>query len=486
MTTDIAQLTSHGAVFNPNHRMLSESITTGLVALADVVVILGSGLLICLLYVQPDADGLVRYATALLVIAYLVVQSFYIAGLYRFGAILSPAQQIGKLISICAIIFLIVVAAGFALKVSEDFSRVWLFGTAIVSVGLMGANRAATVAIMRRLANKGRLTRKILVYGVGEQAERFIAHVRQMNAPWNRVVGVFDDRRSDAGPEIEGVPFLGDLQGLIRCAREIHADDVIVALPWRDERRITQILSQLKVLPANIRLAPEPALLGILSRSINYQYEVPLASIYDKPLTGWQATVKRLFDLLVSAFLLLLTAPLLLALMLWVKLDSKGPVFFRQRRYGFNNELIGIWKLRTMYVDQQDQDAERLASADDPRVTRVGRFLRRTSLDELPQLFNVLIGDMSLVGPRPHAVKAKAAGELYQDAVGEYAARHRVKPGITGWAQVNGWRGETDTREKILKRVEHDVYYIEHWSVWLDIRILLRTFPALIKQTNAY
>jgi len=486
MTTSLAQATGNGAVLNSNHRMLSESITTGLVVLADASVILGSGLLICLLYVQPDADDLVRYATALLVIAYLVVQSFYIAGLYRFSAILSPSQQIGKLVSISAIIFLVVVAAGFALKVSEDFSRVWLFGTAIVSVGLMGAIRGGTVAIMRRLASKGRLTRKILVYGVGEQAERFIEHVRQMNAPWNRVVGVFDDRRSDASPEIEGAPFLGDLQGLIRCAREIHADDVIVALPWRDQRRITQIISQLKVLPANIRLAPEPALLGILSRSINYQYDVPLASIYDKPLSGWQAVVKRGFDVLVSAFLLLLTAPLILALMLCVKLDSKGPIFFRQRRYGFNNELIGIWKLRTMYVDQQDQDAERLASADDPRVTRVGRFLRRTSLDELPQLFNVLIGDMSLVGPRPHAVKAKAAGELYQDAVGEYAARHRVKPGITGWAQVNGWRGETDTREKILKRVEHDVYYIEHWSVWLDIRILFRTFPALLKQTNAY
>lgn len=486
MTTSLAQVTGNGAVLNSNHRMLSESITTGLVALADAFVILGSGLLICLLYAQPGADDLVRYATALLVIAYLVVQSFYIAGLYRFSAILSPSQQIGKLVSISAIIFLVVVAAGFALKVSEDFSRVWLFGTAIVAVGLMGAVRAGTVAIMRRLANKGRLTRKILVYGVGEQAERFIAHVRQMNAPWNRVVGVFDDRRSDACPEIEGSPFLGDLQGLIRCAREIHADDVIVALPWRDQKRITQIISQLKVLPANIRLAPEPALLGILSRSINYQYDVPLASIYDKPLSGWQAVVKRVFDVLVSAFLLLLTAPLLLALMLGVKLDSKGPIFFRQRRYGFNNELIGIWKLRTMYVDQQDQDAERLASSDDPRVTRVGRFLRRTSLDELPQLFNVLTGDMSLVGPRPHALKAKAAGELYQDAVGEYAARHRVKPGITGWAQVNGWRGETDTREKILKRVEHDVYYIEHWSVWLDIRILLRTFPALIKQENAY
>jgi lipopolysaccharide/colanic/teichoic acid biosynthesis glycosyltransferase len=173
-------------------------------------------------------------------------------------------------------------------------------------------------------------------------------------------------------------------------------------------------------------------------------------------------------------------------LMLWVKLDSRGPRFFRQKRYGFNNELFDVWKLRTMYVDQQDANAEKLATFDDPRVTRSGRFLRRSSLDELPQLFNVLVGDMSLVGPRPHALKAKAAGELYQDAVGEYAARHKVRPGITGWAQVNGWRGETDTREKILKRVEHDLYYIDNWSLWLDLGILLRTVPALLKQQNAY
>ena len=169
-----------------------------------------------------------------------------------------------------------------------------------------------------------------------------------------------------------------------------------------------------------------------------------------------------------------------------VKLDSRGPVLFRQKRYGFNNELIEIYKFRSMYVDQADANAAKLVTKDDPRVTRVGRFIRKTSLDELPQLFNVLKGELSLVGPRPHALQAKAADRLYQDVVDGYFARHRVKPGITGWAQINGWRGETDTEEKTQKRVEHDLYYIDNWSVFFDLYILLKTPLALLRGENAY
>jgi lipopolysaccharide/colanic/teichoic acid biosynthesis glycosyltransferase len=170
-----------------------------------------------------------------------------------------------------------------------------------------------------------------------------------------------------------------------------------------------------------------------------------------------------------------------------IKLDSRGPVLFRQKRYGFNNDLIEIYKFRSMYVDAADAAADRLVTKDDPRVTRVGRIIRKASLDELPQLFNVVLkGNLSLVGPRPHAVNAKAEARLYNDAVDGYFARHRVKPGITGWAQINGWRGETDTNEKIQKRVEHDLYYIENWSALFDLYILARTPVALLKTENAY
>ena len=186
------------------------------------------------------------------------------------------------------------------------------------------------------------------------------------------------------------------------------------------------------------------------------------------------------------SLLLLMLAPLMLLIALAIKLDSRGPVFFRQTRYGFNNHLIRVWKFRTMYHHMTDVAGSVLTQRDDPRVTRVGRFLRRTSLDELPQLLNVVTGEMSLVGPRPHALQAKAGELLYQDVMHHYAARHRVKPGLTGWAQVHGWRGETDTPEKLTRRVEHDLYYIDHWSLLLDLQILLRTARVVLGDKNAF
>jgi lipopolysaccharide/colanic/teichoic acid biosynthesis glycosyltransferase len=176
----------------------------------------------------------------------------------------------------------------------------------------------------------------------------------------------------------------------------------------------------------------------------------------------------------------------MLAVAAAVALTSPGPILFRQKRYGFNNELIEVYKFRSMFVDQGDATASKLVTRGDPRVTPVGRFIRRTSLDELPQLFNVIKGELSLVGPRPHALQAKAANTLYDQVVDGYFARHKVKPGITGWAQVNGWRGETDTSDKIRRRVEHDLHYIENWSVLFDIRIMLATPLSLIRTQNAY
>ena len=189
---------------------------------------------------------------------------------------------------------------------------------------------------------------------------------------------------------------------------------------------------------------------------------------------------------MLGALALLLTAPLFLIIAAAIKLDSKGPVFFKQRRFGFNNELIEVYKFRSLKHEDADANASKLVTADDDRVTKVGGFLRRTSLDELPQLFSVIKGEMSMVGPRPHAVLAKAAGDLYGEAVDGYFARHRVKPGMTGWAQINGWRGETDTHDKIAKRTEYDLYYIENWSLLFDLYILIKTPWALLKGENAY
>jgi exopolysaccharide biosynthesis polyprenyl glycosylphosphotransferase len=212
-----------------------------------------------------------------------------------------------------------------------------------------------------------------------------------------------------------------------------------------------------------------------------------MIDVADRPITDWDYVMKWLFDKIVGGLALLLLSPLMLLIAIAIKVDSRGPVLFRQKRYGFNNDLIEIYKFRSMYVDQADATASQLVTKGDPRVTRVGRFIRKASLDELPQLFNVVFrGNLSLVGPRPHAIHAKAEARLYDEAVDGYFARHRVKPGVTGWAQINGWRGETDTHEKIQRRVESDLYYIDNWSVLFDLYIIAMTPLALLSRKNAY
>ncbi len=247
------------------------------------------------------------------------------------------------------------------------------------------------------------------------------------------------------------------------------------------------MLKKLWVLPVDIRLAAHSNKLRFRPRAYSYIGDVPVLDIVDKPITDWDVVMKWLFDRIVGGLMLIVLSPIMLLTAIAIKLDSRGPVLFKQKRYGFNNELIEVYKFRSMYVDQCDATASKLVQKDDPRVTRVGAFIRKTSIDELPQLFNVVFkGNLSLVGPRPHAVHAKAADRLYDEAVDGYFARHRVKPGITGWAQINGWRGETDTNEKIQRRVEHDLYYIENWSVLFDLYILAKTPLALAKTENAY
>ena len=247
------------------------------------------------------------------------------------------------------------------------------------------------------------------------------------------------------------------------------------------------MLRKLWVLPIDVRLAAHANRLRLRPRTYSYIGSAPMLDVFDKPLADWDIVLKLIFDKVVGSLALLVLSPIFIATAIAIKLDSPGPVLFRQKRYGFNNELVEIYKFRSMYIDQLDVTASKLVTRDDPRVTRVGRFIRKTSIDELPQLFNVVFkGDLSLVGPRPHAVHAKAADRQYDQVVDGYFARHRVKPGITGWAQVHGWRGETDTQEKLQHRVDHDLHYIENWSIWLDLQILAMTPLSLFKTESAY
>jgi len=235
-----------------------------------------------------------------------------------------------------------------------------------------------------------------------------------------------------------------------------------------------------------VRLSIEPLAETFRARGMGYVGDIPVLNVVNRPLKNWGGFAKILEDKVLGAFLLVFLSPLMGLIAILIKLDSKGPVFFVQRRFGFNNKVIRVFKFRTMYSDRGDLTGAQRTVKNDPRVTRIGRVLRALSMDELPQLLNVVRGDMSLVGPRPHAIEMKAGDRLYCQAVEQYLHRHRVRPGITGWAQVNGLRGEVDTLEKANARVIYDLYYIENWSPGLDFKILLKTAGILASSENAY
>ena len=344
------------------------------------------------------------------------------------------------------------------------------------------------VSLVRRWTHEGRLDRRTVVVGCDSNGESLIRSLAAQRDSDVHIVGAFDDRGDERSPtSCAGVPKLGTVDDLVAFARQTRVDLVIFSLPITAEGRILQMLKKLWVLPVDIRLSAHTNKLRYRPRSYSYVGNVPVLDVFDKPIADWDVVMKWLFDKIVGSLALICALPIMAIIAIAIKLNSRGPVLFKQKRYGFNNELIEIYKFRSMYVEQSDADAKKLVTVGDPRVTRVGRFIRKTSLDELPQLFNVVFfGDLSLVGPRPHALQAKAENRLYDEAVDGYFARHRVKPGLTGWAQIHGWRGETDRQEKIQQRVEHDLYYIENWSILLDLYIVAHTPFALLRTENAY
>ncbi len=349
------------------------------------------------------------------------------------------------------------------------------------------AARAIMAFFVRRWTRQGRLARRTVIVGGGAQALETIARLEQTGKGALDILGVFDDRDKARLPvDLGRYKLLGAFDDLEAFCREQKVDLLIVAFPPAAEARILHVLHKLWTLPVDVRISALGAKLRLRDRAYNFIGDVPFLPVFDKPMKDWEVALKAIFDRSVALAAIVLLSPLLAALALGVKLSSRGPVFFVQKRYGFNNEEFGVFKFRSMYVDQCDYAAAKQVSRGDPRVTPFGAFIRRTSLDELPQLFNVLRGDLSLVGPRPHALKSKAAGIAYEAVVDGYFARHRVKPGITGWAQINGWRGETDTVEKIEQRVAHDLHYIENWSIWLDVKILAMTPVAVLIGKNAF
>ena len=322
--------------------------------------------------------------------------------------------------------------------------------------------------------------RTVAFLGNSEMASKMFKQLEGVRHSQIRVIGFFDDRYNRPGPLSTLMPCLGSIDSLVSFIQDAELSEVYMALPWSAGPRISQLIDRLRFLPLTVRLIPDHVPPALPGQGEGQLYGVVMPTLMIPPFSRTGAFVKRAVDVCAALLLLVPLVPLFLVVAACIKLDSRGPVFFRQVRSGQFGRPFRIFKFRSLHVAQADNAAETLVTAGDRRVTRVGQILRKYSIDELPQVFNVLIGQMSLVGPRPHAPRAKADGRIYAEVMPEYMLRYRVKPGMTGWAQVNGWRGNTDTEEQLRKRVEYDFQYIGKWSFRRDIEIMIRTVPAML------
>jgi putative colanic acid biosynthesis UDP-glucose lipid carrier transferase len=399
-------------------------------------------------------------------------------GAYRDSRWMAPVTGVLRAIPGLVAAFLVLVLLAAATKTTAEFSRLWAGGWLLLSLALMGAWRLAFSRWQSRKRTNG--SSRVLIMGTGElarqTAERLIAE-----GGGERVVAGFLALR-DGPVEDLPAPVLGDIDRLepVLATAEPRITEIWLATGdiGAPERR--RVIAELQMASLPVRYVPDLTLLNLIGQEPRRIAGMTVIELNATPLDGPDAMVKAALDRLLAALLLIALSPLLLTVAALIRLDSGGPVLFRQPRHGSDGQVFDVLKFRTMRV--AEVGSPRQARRDDPRVTRLGRWLRRTSVDELPQLINVLSGDMSLVGPRPHPV---ALNHEFAGRIHAFMQRHRVKPGITGWAQVHGYRGETDTLEKMQKRFEHDLFYIEHWSLGLDAKILLRTLTAW-RNENAY
>ncbi|KQX42951.1 undecaprenyl-phosphate glucose phosphotransferase [Devosia sp. Root436] len=470
----------------PAERSISGAVVVGLAQVAEAVLLAALGYGIYEYYVELGQPAF--YIPVILAACLLANVLFNAARAHRIAAYRTVFNQIGRVLIGWTLVMTVLTVGIFFFKAADLFSRVWLVSWYLGGAVLLVAFRIGLRALVQNWTAAGRLRRRTVIVGGGKDAETLIEQIKAGASNDILLLGLFDDRIDDRSPDIvAGYAKLGKVADLIEFARRTQVDLVMVSMPLSAEKRVLDMLTQLWVLPVDIRLSAHMSKLKFTDKAYSYVGDIAVFDMADRPISDWNLVFKWVFDKVVALTALILLSPVMVAAAIAVKLESKGPVFFMQNRHGFNNELIKIYKFRSMRTDMLDAGAAKLVTKGDPRVTRVGKFIRKTSIDELPQLFNVLKGELSIVGPRPHALQAKAENQLYYEAVEGYFARHRVKPGMTGWAQINGWRGETDTIDKIMQRVNHDLYYIEHWSLLFDLYIVAMTPVSLVaKNENAY
>jgi Undecaprenyl-phosphate glucose phosphotransferase len=466
---------------------LSPVMVSGSMRLIEFALLMLSGFVVFGLYDPISTLDIWLYAGMITAASLLAVLLLEITDCYQVPSLRRPGRALTRIVLVWAATLSVATLVVFFMKLSAEFSRVWLAAWYFSGLGALVLFRIATARLVRNWARNGRMERRAVIVGGGQGAESLIRQIEAQPDNDIRICGIFDDRDDRRSPPIvAGYPKLGSIDALVEFARIARIDMLIVSLPLTAEQRVLTLLKKLWVLPVDIRLSAHANEMRFRPRAYSYIGKVPMLDIFDKPINDWDSVAKRAFDIVFSLFGIIVFSPVMAATAIAIKLESKGPVIFRQNRHGFNNEVIEVFKFRSMYTEMCDPTAKQAVVKDDPRVTRVGRFIRKTSIDELPQFFNVLRGDLSLVGPRPHATSAQTRDMLYTEVVDTYFARHRVKPGVTGWAQISGWRGEIDSEDKIRRRTEYDLYYIENWSLWFDVKILFLTPIRLLRSENAY
>jgi putative colanic acid biosynthesis UDP-glucose lipid carrier transferase len=462
----------------------SRAVYGDLVQFSDFAMVTAASVIVAYLYhrfvlvIPTDAQ---RFAAAGIIGATGLTALLRRDGFYEFDALLSSSRAMRAVIARWALIVLGLIAFGYALKVSEHFSRFWLFAwTGVVTVSLVSARIVAAAVLRRAVREGGVFSRRIAVVGANEIGARFAAHAADPEKAIS-IVGIFSAGPEDVAGGL-GHPADGDLRALERAARAGEIDDVVIAMPKLTKDAMAAIVNRLSTLPVTLAICPNSHWLDHTGGDIVRIGGTPMLTLYRRPLEGWGSVLKTAEDYVIGVPAFILLSPVMLAIAVALKLEGKGPVFFTQQRHGFNQKVFRIFKFRTMTVLEDGAEIPQ-ARANDPRVTKLGAFLRRYSLDELPQIYNVLRGEMSLVGPRPHAL---AHNHQYALAIENYSGRHKVKPGMTGWAQVNGCRGETSENERMAERVRYDLEYVDNWSLWFDFKIMVLTFAAVLFPKNAY
>lgn len=462
---------------------LSPTIIPGVVRALDAAIFITCGM-VSLFFGDAGTEKFSYWIFSVIFVCFFYIILANFANLYSINAVMRPIYRSDDIVISIITSFLLFHSVALGLNAGDKFLLIQIISFILSSIVSVVLGRILICKLFGRLSKRGVIGHSMAVLGVGEQSRRFLRRLSETNPYFVSVIGVFSDEPVVAGGSFEGKPVLGDAEALVTFARGHKVDDIVIAMPWNADRKLTALVETLKELPVNVHLSTDLAGFELAFRPVMGNLtELPIFEVVQRPISGWSSALKAIEDYVLAGILLLITAPIMLAIAIAIKIDTPGPVFFKQKRLGFNNKEFAIYKFRSMYHREIPEAVVRQASRGDPRVTRVGRLIRATSLDELPQLLNVLNGTMSLVGPRPHAL---SHNEEYGRSIRGYFARHRVKPGITGWAQVKGFRGETETLEKMEARIRHDIYYAENWSILFDIRILMMTVIFVFFQKSAY